>query len=53
MAKVLLGVKIEPEMKQKLEYIADRMSMGYPDTVRVALSSYIQKFEKENGKIKL
>lgn len=53
MAKVLIAVKAEKEMKLKLEYIAKRKSLGYPETVRAALLQYIEEYEQKNGTIKL
>ena len=51
MAKVNLGVKVEPEMKYKVEYIAEKESIAFTDAVRYALLEHIRKYEKENGKI--
>ena len=51
MAKVHLGVKVEPEMKYKVEYIAEKESIAFTDAVRFSLLSYIKSYEKENGKI--
>lgn len=52
MTKVLHAVKIEVEMKNKLEEISQRSVLSLADVTRIALSEYIQKYEKEYGKIK-
>ena len=52
MAKVLLAVKVEAEMKAKVELMAQKSSLSSPDIVKTALLEFIQKFEKANGKIK-
>lgn len=51
MAKTNIGVKIENEMKAKLEIIGKNNSISYADTVRIALVEYIQRHEKNFGKI--
>jgi|WetSurMetagenome_2_1015567.scaffolds.fasta_scaffold1715508_2 hypothetical protein len=52
MPKVLHAVKIEVEMRCKLEEISHRTVLSLADVTRIALSEYIQKYEKEYGKIK-
>lgn len=49
MAKVNINVKIESEMKAKMEIIADKESVSYADAVKFALLCYIKEFEKNNG----
>ena len=51
MAKINLDVKVDENMKIKLKYMGEQLSVGYADTVRAALSKSIQEFEKSNGKI--
>lgn len=53
MAKVVLGVKVEAEMRSKLEVIASENSISYADQTRMFLLAGIQDFEKKHGKIKL
>ena len=52
MSKVLDAVKIELEMRNKLEELSKRTVLSLADVTRIALSEYIQKYEKEHGKIK-
>ena len=51
LAKVNVGVKIEQEMRDKFELIADQQSLSYADLIRVALHDYLRRYEKENGRI--
>lgn len=50
-AKTNISVKVELDMKMKIEYIAKNESMSYADMVRNILYDGIRRFEKENGKI--
>jgi len=50
-AKVNIGVKIENEMKIRIEYISKNEGTSYPDWIRFTLFEGIKKYEKENGKI--
>jgi hypothetical protein len=50
-AKLNIGVKIENDMKTKIEYIAKFEGVSYADWIRFTLFEAIKKFEKENGKI--
>ena len=52
MSKVLHAVKIELEMRNKLEELSKRTVLSLADVTRIALSEYIQKYEKEHGEIK-
>jgi hypothetical protein len=52
MSKVLHAVKIEVEMQNKLKEISQRAVLSLADVTRIALSEYIQKYEKEYGEIK-
>jgi predicted transcriptional regulator len=52
MAKVLMAVKVEADMKAKVELIAQKSSLSSPDIIKMALLEFIQKFEKANGRIK-
>lgn len=51
MAKTLISVKVEPEMRAKIDIIAQYNSISYADAVRMALVDYIQKHERQHGRI--
>ena len=51
MAKITLSTKVEPELKAKLEYIANGSGFSVSEHVKAALGVYILKYEKEGGDI--
>jgi len=51
MAKVSVNTTIEADMKAEFEIIANRNYLSCADAMRVAIMEYIQKHEKNNGKI--
>ena len=48
-----VSVRITEVMKLKLAVISDKQSMTLPDIMRVAFMDYINRYEKEYGKIDL
>ena len=48
-----VSVRITETMKLKLAVISDKQSMTLPDIMRVAFMDYINRYEKEYGKIDL
>jgi len=50
-AKVPVNTTIEPDMKAKFEIVAKKNSMSYADALRVAIVEYVDKHEKNNGKL--
>ncbi len=51
MPKITMSIRTEPELKAKLEYIIQGSGMSLADCIKRALFQFIEKWERENGKI--
>jgi predicted transcriptional regulator len=51
MPKITMSIRTEPELKAKLEYMIKGSEFSLADAIKTALFQYIEKYEKENGKI--
>lgn len=51
MAKVNVGVKIDPTVKLKLRYIAKQSNSDYPNFTRTSLTNIVNSYEKKHGVI--
>ncbi len=51
MPKITMSIRTEPELRAKLEYIIQGSGMSLADSIKQALFQFIEKWERENGKI--
>lgn len=51
MPKINLTIRVEPELRARLDYVAERIGANEAEAVRVALIDYIARWEAANERI--
>ena len=51
MSKINLTIRVEPRLRARLDYVAERIGANEADTVRIAIIDYIRRWESDNKPI--